>query len=317
MEIRFSGTGYSSSISINSFFAGKENRILEPAKDVIYNCNKNRNEDKSPLRDMPYNQDNFDWVLRISDEYNLKGKRMLLFAYSKEIEQMMGLPLSRISAIRLDSSEEEAKQKAENFTSADNEAGIIYIPPAGNEKAFSILERLAKLDSNTFVFSENFSERIKSFESKKIVLKKIRLFSPLGLPGLLAGAFSGIDIDQLLSGARRIDSFLGREYPQKNPAAIFASKIFHSNPEKNGVKFECKNDSLKGICKMCNAMMENYINCSGTEALSVSFGIKEPGQSDINLVIDELTEYKLGMLIYFLQTASTMLGEFSNLRRDL
>ncbi|AQQ08717.1 glucose-6-phosphate isomerase [Sedimentisphaera cyanobacteriorum] len=315
MEIIFSGTGYSSSINVKSFSAARNIQILQSAKDVIYNCNKNRNEDKSPLRDFPYNQDNFDWIEKISEEYKVRGKKLLIIADSKEIGQIKALSAySKFHSISLKAkSLEQTAEQAGKFTAENPQSGIIFIPAAASDSAPALLEKISNLDSQIFVFSESISDDIKNLESKKIVLKKMRIFSPLGLPGLLAGEFMQLDIGQLLSGARKIDSFLGREAPQKNPAAIFASVIYHSRPEKNGLKFGYSENSLHGICEMCKALMGNNLTRNAGNPLTFSFGIGETEQSDIRLVIDELSEYKLGMLIYFLQTASTMLKEFSNL----
>ncbi len=155
----------------------------------------------------------------------------------------------------------------------------------------------------------------------------------LSSSALLPLSFCGYDIEQLLAGARAMDERVSSEKLEKNPAAIIAALLRHYSAlvgteiclNAQTIDSDCFG---QWYCNLLNEVMQDanlsgVINLNTTNQCAESkqrftFEISNspaPEQSSDNsaiLVIEELTPYTLGELIYFCEVSISILKELLN-----
>jgi glucose-6-phosphate isomerase len=324
---------------------GQMDVLAETLSPVIKKVNRARNDGLTPCRDLPYNQLRYDRTVSLAQKIRQEcdyvifigsgnwttGINMLTESmYSSKCFTGNGLNVKtpRVSVLdgyfpdqismvqkRLGKEIERtffviaADSRKNAYNEANLRAGFELLPKAPRLLAIS--------DSDSSVLA---SQAARAGTETLFVPAGIEGQLPLlSEAGLLYAAVCGIDIEQMLSGARAIDYLVSREEFYKNPAAINAAINWYY--EDNGMRvFQAFADKehFGSLSAWYSLTCCDVLTClPGIDAgelktyISPKKDKSEAAKNAIHINFDKIDAYSLGEFIYFTEVTALIFARLA------
>ena len=325
---------------------------------AISQINKNRNDNLAPFRDLPYNQYTLESVNSIAREFRKGCRRFVVVGIERSLLGHLAIE-NLVKNLASDNNSEQPELffiettsgLAEFLKTHQNElesARFNFIATSQNSavsqptfiETFNLLEKKysQKHAQASIVVTAGFNDEITKLATQEYGCKNLVLpnnldvkYDLLSASVLLSFCVCGYDIEQILSGARAMDTKVSGESFYKNPAAINAAVIwFFCNKTNTEVFLNTLDSKAEIFAKWYGEVMRESMNIeispkansgdgqtnfAGNVLLDTVFCCGELKPS-AQLIVEELDLFAIGQLIYFCEVSVSIAKELSKSKFD-
>lgn len=300
-------------------------QIADVVEPLILDTNKDRNDGLTDYRDLPYDQFNLEQSISAAEFIRSQCSNFIVVDVNNSAVAAIALKNALV-----DTKEDKSikisiisPQQLEQFLSEDNsvlDKTAIQIIHRAQDK--DVVERLKNLLIS--VLGEQ------AFNNRVFINSHTDYFDILTNSGMLLPAVCGVNLDELLAGARAMDVKSGTEEFLRNPAAMLAAVWYFYSVEMslkplihcpdclgdfaNWAKLLFEKSSEIEIKHLLNNSIENEIDGVIASIINVSNELEDQIElkPSISINLDSLTAYNLGQLVYLFEVAATVFAKLTD-----